>query len=71
MPDNQPQDDDEDVIAMCVDCGSVKDDNRAAKDPFLQEGLTGVCRFCGGPVIVTYRDQAENIMNQRRQGKMI
>lgn len=70
MPDNN-QNDDDDVIAMCTDCGSVKEDSRAMKDPFLQEGINGVCRFCGGPVIVTYRDQAANLMERRRKGEML
>lgn len=61
----------EDVVAMCVDCGSVIPDSQAEKDKFLQAGKTGVCKWCGGPVIVAYASERDRINEQRRAGKLI
>lgn len=58
----------EDIIAMCTDCLSVLPDSKAEKDPFLQAGLTGVCPYCGGPVIVTDKSQIERIRRIRQFG---
>jgi hypothetical protein len=66
-----PVENEDDVIALCVDCGTTQRDATAARDPFLQEGSIGVCKYCGGPVVVTYASEVENIMTQRRQGKHI
>jgi NAD-dependent SIR2 family protein deacetylase len=61
----------DEVIALCVDCGTRKPDSQAEKDPFLNSGKISTCKYCGGPVIVTYAGEAESIMNKRRSGGIV
>lgn len=63
--------DDDNVIALCVDCGSTIPDAKAAKDPFLAEGQNGICPYCGGVVVVTYAEERESIMERRRNGEVL
>lgn len=63
--------DEEDVVAICVDCGSPQRTNSAEKDPFLQSGQNGVCKMCGGVVIVTYSSEIQAIMDRRRNGEVL
>lgn len=64
-------DQDDNVIAMCVDCCSTIPDEKAAKDIFLQSGQNGVCPYCGGPVIVTYEEERDAIVEKRRNGGIV
>lgn len=61
---------DEDVIALCTDCGSTQIEAIAMKDPFLREGKNGVCHMCGGVVIVIDAKDKESIMQDRDNGKV-
>lgn len=60
----------DDVIALCVDCGSTQIEAIAMKDPFLREGKNGVCHFCGGVVIVVEATEKDSILDQRNGGKI-
>ena len=59
------------TIAFCAGCGSVIPDYLAEKDLFLQNGQTGVCPFCGGPVLITDLSQAENLRARRQNGEVL
>lgn len=61
----------DDVVALCVDCGTTQIEQQMLKDPFLNSGLNTVCRFCGGPVIITTQPEVESIMRKRRGGGLI
>lgn len=64
----QPRSEDDPVLAMCTDCLSTIPDKMAEKDVFLQSGKNGVCKFCGGPLIVTYKSEVKNIRRKRAGG---
>ena len=59
------------VVAFCLGCGTVVPDQMAEKDPFLQNGHTGVCPFCKGPVIVTDESEVESLRQRRANGEII
>lgn len=62
---------DDDYVALCNDCLSVIPDNIAEKDPFLQAGEKGVCKFCHGPVTVVPKTEVERLRERRRNGGLI
>lgn len=68
MQDEEYYNDEDNVVAMCGDCLSTIPDEIAERDIFLQAGKTGVCKFCGGPVIVTYANQVDKMRRDREQG---
>jgi hypothetical protein len=59
------------VVAFCTGCGSTIPDHLAEKDPFLQNGHTGICPFCKGPVIVTDASEVERLRERRQNGEVI
>lgn len=65
------KDDGEGVVAMCSDCLTVLPDSVAAKDRFLQAGKYGVCKYCGGVLVVLSPSQVENARKKRRSGEML
>lgn len=62
--------DDEDIIALCVDCGTTQNEARAMKDPFLNQGDRGTCGSCGGVVIVIPARIKDQIMARRANGEV-
>ena len=59
----------DEVIALCTDCGKVMSEQKAENDPFLNQGDNSSCKLCGGVVIVTYASERESILEDRRRGK--
>lgn len=54
----------DDVIGVCCECKSDQDDSSMYKSVFAQQGLPPVCKYCGGKVIITYRSQRNNALDQ-------
>lgn len=53
--------DPDDVIGVCSECKSDQPERYMFNSPFAQEGKPVPCKYCGGVVIITYRqtrDQA-------------
>ena len=48
-----------DVIGLCSECKSTHEASVMAKDIFAREGVPPTCRYCGGVVVITYRELAE------------
>lgn len=48
--------DPDDVIGVCSECKSDQPDSYMMKSPFAQAGSPVPCRYCGGVVIITYRE---------------
>ena len=59
------------TVAFCTGCSSTIPDHLAEKDPFLQNGHTGVCPFCKGPVIVTDASEVPGLRERRQNGGVI
>lgn len=56
------------TVALCGDCLSVIPESMAEKDPFIQQGMTGVCPFCRGPVILCNASNVERLRAKRNSG---
>lgn len=48
--------DPDDVIGVCSECKSDQPDSYMERSPFAQAGHSVPCKFCGGVVIITYRE---------------
>jgi len=46
----------DDVIGVCSECKSDQPDRYMMSNPFAQEGKPVPCKYCGGVVIITYRE---------------
>lgn len=56
--------DDDDVIGLCSECKSEQLDSAMYRSPFAQSGVAPVCKYCGGVVVIIYKSQKENTINQ-------
>ena len=55
---------DEDVIGTCSECHSDQPEQYMYRSPFAQEGKNVPCKFCGGVVIITYRETRNKALGQ-------
>jgi hypothetical protein len=55
-------DDPDDVIGVCSECKSDQPDSYMEKSPFAQAGSPVPCKFCGGVVIIAYREQRDQVL---------
>jgi hypothetical protein len=46
----------DDVIGVCSECKSDQPMNYMENSAFAQAGIAVPCKFCGGIVIITYRE---------------
>ena len=56
--------DPDDVIGVCSECKSDQPMQSMYKSTFAQNGSAPVCRYCGGVVIITYRESRDQSLNQ-------
>lgn len=54
MPDQIK--DPDDVIGVCSECKSDQPMSYMYNNPFAQQGLVVPCKYCGGVVVITYRE---------------
>ena len=52
----------DDVIGVCSECKSDQPDQYMMNSPFAQEGKPVPCKYCGGVVIVTYRETRDDAL---------
>lgn len=52
-----------DVIGLCSECKSPQPHSYMVNNAFAQEGSPVPCKFCGGVVIITYRELTGEEMN--------
>lgn len=48
--------DPDDVIGVCSECKSDQPERYMMNSPFAQAGNPVPCKYCGGVVIITYRE---------------
>jgi DNA-directed RNA polymerase subunit RPC12/RpoP len=48
--------DEDDVIGVCSECKSDQPDAYMMRSAFAQAGSPVPCKYCGGVVIITYRE---------------
>lgn len=54
MPDQIKNPDD--VIGVCSECKSDQPMEYMYRNPFAQQGSAVPCKYCGGIVVITYRE---------------
>jgi len=50
----------DDVIGVCSECKSDQPMAYMYNNPFAQEGKAVPCKYCGGIVIIVYREQRDS-----------
>jgi len=58
----------EDVIGLCSECKSVMPPGYMENNIFAAEGVPADCKYCGGVVVVTYRELANEHMKDTLDG---
>jgi DNA-directed RNA polymerase subunit RPC12/RpoP len=46
----------DDVVGVCSECKSDQPDRYMENSPFAQAGSSVPCKYCGGVVIIVYRE---------------
>lgn len=57
-----PKDHDPNVIGVCTECKSDQPPSYLYRNPFGDEAP---CKYCGGVIVVTYRDRREQTLHQK------
>jgi hypothetical protein len=60
-----------DVIGTCSECKSDQPDSYMFKSPFARDGLPVPCKYCGGVVIILYREQRDSALKQSDRSRGI
>lgn len=55
--------DPDDVIGVCSECKSDQPNSYMEGSSFAQQGLTVPCKYCGGVVIITYRESRDSSLD--------
>lgn len=63
--------DPDDVIGVCSECHSDQPDEYMYRSPFAQEGKSVPCKYCGGVVVITYRETREDALDQSDRSRGI
>lgn len=63
--------DPDDVVGVCSECKSDQPDSYMYKSPFAQEGKPVPCKYCGGVVIITYREIRNEALKDSDRGRGI
>lgn len=53
----------DDVIGVCSECKSDQPMEYMYKNPFAQQGLAVPCKYCGGVVVITYRETRDSSLD--------
>ena len=61
----------DDVIGVCSECKSDQPMSYMEKSSFAQAGISVPCKYCGGVVIITYRETRDSALNQSDKGRGI
>jgi DNA-directed RNA polymerase subunit RPC12/RpoP len=52
----------DDVVGVCSECKSDQPDSYMERSPFAQAGSPVPCKYCGGVVIITYRELRDDAL---------
>jgi DNA-directed RNA polymerase subunit RPC12/RpoP len=55
--------DPDDVIGVCSECKSDQPMSYMYNSTFAQQGLSIPCKYCGGVVIITYRERRDDSLD--------
>lgn len=68
---NQPINNPDDVIGVCSECKSDQPMQYMMRNPFAQDGKDVPCKYCGGVVIITYRETRDSSLDSSDQSRGI
>lgn len=63
--------DPDNVVGVCSECHSDQPDKYMYGSPFAQEGKPVPCKYCGGVVIITYREIRNEALKDSDGGRGI
>lgn len=55
----------DDVIGLCSECKSEIPEQKMERDVFVQNGFPSPCPYCGGVVVITFRELANEALKDR------
>ncbi|MDA0345407.1 MAG: hypothetical protein O3C54_05540 [Proteobacteria bacterium] len=61
----------DDVVGVCSECKSDQPDAYMYRSPFAQGGKPVPCKYCGGVVIITYRETRDDALRDSDRGRGI
>lgn len=61
----------DDVVGTCSECHSDQPEAYMYNSPFAQEGKAVPCKYCGGIVIITYRETRNSSLDQSNRDRGI
>jgi hypothetical protein len=64
MKRNKKMENEDDVIGVCSECKSDQPMQYMYDSKFAQSGTPPVCKYCGGVVIITYRETRDRSLRQ-------
>jgi hypothetical protein len=56
--------DTDDVIGVCSECQSDQPNQYMERSPFAQAGQSPPCKYCGGVVILVYRESRDQALRE-------
>lgn len=54
----------DDAVGVCSECKSEQSDSSMYKSIFAQQGIAPVCRYCGGVVVIVYKQLKDKSLDQ-------
>lgn len=63
--------DPDDVIGVCTECKSDQPMSYMYKSPFAQDGKDVPCKYCGGVVMITYRESRNSSLDSSDKNRGI
>jgi len=66
-----PVQDEDDVIGVCTECKSDQPMHYMYNSPFAQDGKSVPCKYCGGVVVIVYREIRDQSLNDSDTGRGI
>ena len=61
----------DDVVGVCSECKSDQPDQYMERNTFAQAGLSVPCKYCGGVVIIVYREVRDQTLNNSDRARGI
>jgi len=61
----------DDVVAVCSECHSDQPDEYMYRNPFAQNGSSVPCKYCGGVVVITYREIRDDALDESDRNRGI
>jgi DNA-directed RNA polymerase subunit RPC12/RpoP len=63
--------DPDNVVGVCSECHSDQPEAYMYRSPFAQDGKPVPCKYCGGVVVITYRETRDSALDQSNKSRGI